>query len=748
MKDIKDCTIIELIEKYESYIEKDPEKILLGYFLETEKKQIRKTLNLNNLNNKGKIRALYKLISGNSFMNNDDSWKVNLICKIYRNFSSKMNSKELAELKRTLLADKEFVIVKLNDDINSKIPDYEIITKENKKRIFSIKSDRTRKLVANAFALSDFENLSSIVDEKFGERVFSAILNNLIKEFLIGKNIVSLQEFEKLYEEEKIDEVLAECQDEFADFTRMYFEDNLQYIDITKMLLSSAAALIREIEVSKEPDNKEKMELNYAGIIQYLKDLNKELEKNIYKNTTYSYIEYGKEPFDINKKTIEEFLSRCTENDYVTDKEIQDIHNQILNGSLIQDIQKRRIANITVEDLVLLSEKYEEVEKEEKDKILKCSLELIDYLKDEENITDEKILELYIKGKIDLDIIKTIKTKTFSEEYCNKKFKELYEKALYSIKDNKELKTLKTEEGEELRRFSKLYRELSNSEKFDIDNLIMELINTYSEEEYSAEIMSDLYDLKLATMEKCIEWIGKDILLKQYEKGTLQPVKIQELYNEGKIEIEEIATLIKKIENPGERFMIIGAIFPEENEHDSSIRQILIEECIDVEENSTYDNKKGKRKAIEKAKVPSSKKMVTDPFARMRLFKELDEEYSFELITDGHATIKLPNLGKVIIEKMLDKNKQPAYGAATYIVEEDYYNKNCESIVKNGKISRTKLYSHIDEKGVDRIIHSIDSWGQGIKRILGIDENSKWSKEDIEKIDRIIERIKESKREK
>lgn len=747
MKDIKDCTIIELIEKYESYIEKDPEKILLGYFLETEKKQIRKTLNFNNLNNKGKIRALYKLISGNSFMNNDDSWKVNLICKIYRNFSSKMNSKELAELKRTLLADKEFVIVKLNDDINSKIPDYEIITKENKKRIFSIKSDRTRKLVANAFALSDFENLSSIVDEKFGERVFSAILNNLVKEFLIGKNIVSLQEFEKLYEEEKIDEVLAECQDEFADFTRMYFEDNLQYIDITKMLLSSAAALIREIEVSKEPDNKEKMELNYAGVIQYLKDLNKELEKNTYKNTTYSYIEYGKEPFDINKKTIEEFLSRCTENDYVTDKEIQDIHNQILNGSLIQDIQKRRIANITVEDLVLLSEKYEEVEKEEKDKILKCSLELIDYLKDEENITDEKILELYIKGKIDLDIIKEIATSAFSEEYYNDKIKELYEKALYSIIDNKEVKTLKTEEGEELRRFSKLYRELSASKKFDVDNLIIKLITTYSEEEYSAEVMTDLYDLKLATMEKCIEWTGKDILLKQYEKGTLQPAKVQELYNEGKIKIEDIAYLIKEIKNPGERFMIIGAIFPEDNERDNSIRQKLVEECINVEKENSHNSQKGKRQIVEKDKK-TSKKMVTNPFARMRLFKELDEEYSFELITDGHGIIKLPNLKKIIIEKMLDKNKQPAYGAATYILEENYYYENYGSIVENGKINRTELYSNINVKSVDRIIHSIDGWGQSIKRILKIDENSKWSKEDIKTIDTIIEKIKESKREK
>ena len=745
MKDIKDYTVIELIEKYKAYIETDPEKILLSYFLDSEKRQIKKSLEFNSLSNKGKVKAITKLIMSNPFMNDEDSWKINIFFKIYRNFSSKMGSKELAELKKIILGDKEFAIIKVNDDINSNIPEYEIVTRENKKRIFSIKSDRTRKFVSNAFALSDIENLSAIVDAKFGEKVFSAMLNNLVKQFLLENNIVSLQEFEKLYEEEKIDEVLEECQDQFADFIRIYFEDNLQYIDLTKMLLSSAAVLIKEIEVAKETDDKE---VDYASIIKYLKDLNKELGRNTYKNITYPYIEYGKGIFNINKETIEQFLSRCTENDYVTDKEIQDIHNQILEGILTQDIQKRRIANINLEDLVLLSGKYEEVEKEgEKDKILKCSLELMDYLKNEGEITEEKALELYIKGKIDLDIIKSIANSTFSEEYCNEKFRELYERALYSISDNKELKTLKTEEGEELRRFSKLYGKLNESEKFDVDNLIIKLITAYNEEEYSAEVMSDLYDLKLATMEKCIEWVGKDILLKQYEKGTLQPAKVQELYDDGKIKIEDIAYLIKEIKNPGERFMIIGAIFPEENERDNSIRQKLVEECINVEKENTHNSQKGKRQIVEKDKK-TSKKMVTNPFARMRLFKELDEEYSFELITDGHGIIKLPNLKKIIIEKMLDKNKQPAYGAATYILEENYYYENYGSIVENGKINRTELYSNINVKSVDRIIHSIDGWGQSIKRILKIDENSNWSKEDIETIDTIIEKIKESKREK
>ena len=44
MKDIKDYTVIELIEKYKAYIETDPEKILLSYFLDSEKRQIKKSL--------------------------------------------------------------------------------------------------------------------------------------------------------------------------------------------------------------------------------------------------------------------------------------------------------------------------------------------------------------------------------------------------------------------------------------------------------------------------------------------------------------------------------------------------------------------------------------------------------------------------------------------------------------------------------------------------------------------------------
>ena len=111
---------------------------------------------------------------------------------------------------------------------------------------------------------------------------------------------------------------------------------------------------------------------------------------------------------------------------------------------------------------------------------------------------------------------------------------------------------------------------------------------------------------------------------------------------------------------------------------------------------------------------------------------------------DGHWVVKLPNLEKVIIEKVLDKDRNPSYGASTFIIDKKHFDINNIRYIREGKVMRTKILKDIETGKIAKINHFRDSWGRKIKEHFGIQEGSKWSKEDLEDIDAAIERIKES----
>ena len=127
------------------------------------------------------------------------------------------------------------------------------------------------------------------------------------------------------------------------------------------------------------------------------------------------------------------------------------------------------------------------------------------------------------------------------------------------------------------------------------------------------------------------------------------------------------------------------------------------------------------------------------------LIKLLDENYSFKMTLDGHARMHLPNSNRVLIERMLDKNGKPFYGAATYILDEDCFERNEDAIVVDNKVKRNKLSQNAESRGVEKLIHSPTGWGKGIKEIFGINEETK-SPEELEQIERAIKIVEESRR--
>ena len=272
------------------------------------------------------------------------------------------------------------------------------------------------------------------------------------------------------------------------------------------------------------------------------------------------------------------------------------------------------------------------------------------------------------------------------------------------------------------------------------------LTNAYGEE-YKTKILNHLNRYEILNLEKCVDYVGIDILVKQYEEGKFTPAIVRELYEKEKINLNDIIKLINKVPRD-KKYISIGAIFPGENNDDRVDRDLLTNECLIVLDDLGTARKNGIKRKITKKDKEESDKYITDPFARLSLFQELDKNYTLEMSEDGYVIVTCPNAKKLILEKLFDTEKLPYYGAATYILDLDYYNSNKTRIHTNGKIDRDELTSNRTTKGVTPIVHSKRKWGDRIKEEFEVEVAKNYDKEDIEKIDSIIARIERSREKK
>ena len=91
--------------------------------------------------------------------------------------------------------------------------------------------------------------------------------------------------------------------------------------------------------------------------------------------------------------------------------------------------------------------------------------------------------------------------------------------------------------------------------------------------------------------------------------------------------------------------------------------------------------------------------------------------------------------------------KVSAYASATYIMETEEFFRNLSSLIIDGAINRTALRELSEEEKATKIIHS-SAWGNKIKEYFGIDaENERYTEAEIEEIDRAIENVEKSKKE-
>lgn len=767
MNSIDNYTVTQILEKYKDIIGTDIEKVINTVlyqdriiFKQAVDNKMAQYEDIKDRNEYLRIRnhTAYKEVYVNFYLNekanNNKDIKLALFCDIYRRFSKKMLPKEVEKIKKIILGKNPFAIFKYNSDEYPEIYDYEFIMSEKQEKLSSIKNLKLKELLESYFSEISLESdINSFMKKQYSDDLYKTILNKLLIKFFLYQNRMSPREYkEHLLKGDFLDNALDKDENlkkGFEKELKEFFADNLQLMNKETLLYNLAAKNIIGIKVFKgeEINGLELKEDNInrnKGIecfINSLREIYSVINDKKYRDVKEFTIhrEDGSVLISLDRNYIKNFLDKCTKTEYLSEADIDKIHKDILEGVLVEDIEKRKIADINLEDLINSSDKFEEKEKDspEREKMLRTNIELAQYLLSEGKTTEQELLDMYLQGKFDAKLISNINMPEFTEEYYNNKLKELYYQMVFSQE---------TEDSEKnLQRFAMLYTELEKTGKINCnkDQLISD-ITMFFGEDFICPILSDLQELDIITLEKGLEWIGTDIFIEQYKRGKLKPQEVRKFYDQNREKnLNDIIRIINKLPDNGEKFMVIGSIFPEETEEDKEIRDLLFDECLKIDTGISNVNQGNKRKEGQNNNKDYYKH-ITDPFARISLIKALDKDYSFKMTEDGHAIVRLPNMKSVIIEKMLDKDRQPSYGAATYILDEDYYDTNEIRIKKHGKINRQEIIKDTKTNEVIRIIHSAKNWGLNIKEYFLKSKKAQWSKEEETAIDETIKRVKRS----
>ena len=372
----------------------------------------------------------------------------------------------------------------------------------------------------------------------------------------------------------------------------------------------------------------------------------------------------------------------------------------------------------------------------------------------QEEIDKSELLYLYEKGLISNQNIAEFLTKeviTF-EDIRYLKENEINEKPLDSIASSKKLVDLyfdkeRIEEFEEYRRLYKLLRiegKTIEQQRKTADELIEISMDLLEEDK-----IYDLYHMGLIPVDTAIEFVGQEALIKAFASGELKPADSKRLYDSGVITIQMLREVLKDQSiDDGQKLVLIYSTFPDRE--DVKTRSKLIEYINDAAENFKNSGK-GLRKRKDTgsrtgADITPQNKYVTDPCSRWKLISSIDSEYSQEYLKDGHIIFYLPSEEKYIIEKLYDKNRKTAYGAATYILDEKTFEMHKDEIIKDDKINKSALVDlrKTNSKEVKKLIHT--GWGNAMLKYFGVKESKKYSKEQCRVIQSLAEEVENSKR--
>lgn len=553
---------------------------------------------------------------------------------------------------------------------------------------------------------------------------------------------------------------------EFEETVRKY----IAYIDIDKMLL-----LANSVYYNKHGNEFEKFDAEDAGNLQDFTEKVGEII-DVKKTKVVSPRFLTEVDYKLISSSVAALNQHFINGKYYEFSEITKLIEDITNGLVpISNISKREYQNIlqlTVEELSILDRNNPEalqylvkngmLEENEIEDVLRLKQKYTDeqalYFVGSGIMSNDYILELYNSGILTLENVKHVKMnlegRDLNDIVSTDKLVELYlnpEKSAEFEKYRKLYKLLIIDES----RAEAIERESKKDDKVAIKELDRRILNRRkaigisildkSVDLLTDEYMYDLYHKGILQIDTVVDYMGYDAVSKLYASGELKPSDAKRLFNE-KILTEAMLTELFKSDdlNETQKLVLIYSTFPSDEEKDVKLRNKFMSYMsgpVNVISESTGDKKGPKGEESE-----NQNKYITDPCARWNLISSLDKDYSQEYLRDGHIVFYLPNQGKYVIEKLYDKNNKPAYGAATYVLDEVVFKVHETDILNDRVINKTALVSLNKAKvqGVKKLVHT--SWGNSILKFFDIENPQKYTEEEKIEIKKQAERVEKSKK--
>lgn len=617
--------------------------------------------------------------------------------------------------------------------------------------------------------------MGSIEDLEIGRGVLNQISWNTLQSYakshpeinldqMIETGVVPDDTEEKLYQSPEMRANMVEA-----------IEQNCRYIDFNRLLMLSWIRLINLLE--KDVDNNlrskaieesgEERQEGKEGTVDGIRTIIENIKDTLDKGAE---IKVGDATYTA--KNIELSLKKFRDGRYIRGEEIVDARRRMLSGetSLMEEMGKDGevlfVMILNDEELEILIRNSEEnlfflvskgIIKEDKIKSAlymrgECSQELFSLINKKGILKYEDMLELFEAGIISSELALSIEdeeTKQKLKEDTKRKVRELY----LSVLDEKNDKPKET--MEKFSRYVTLYKRLNIDGKTEeeIAESSFALISSF-EEDLTDDVLQGLYQFGIIPLEAAADW-GVN-LTEMLSNNSIKPTDMKNLVSKKVISIDSIKDVLRNGElSYEEKLDLIYSTFDGETEEEVIAREELID-FLGIGESYKADGESKIQTPRGQGTGTRGKEFITDPHARWKLISLLDKDYSKKFlprdkeVADGHRVFLLPNIEKILIERMHERKagrRVSAYGSATYIMNTDKFFENMDTIIENGAINRTFLRELSESEEATKIIHS-KHWGSAIKRYFEItQDNERYTKEDIAEIDVAIANIEKSRKE-
>ena len=282
----------------------------------------------------------------------------------------------------------------------------------------------------------------------------------------------------------------------------------------------------------------------------------------------------------------------------------------------------------------------------------------------EKGLRDEKqIFDMYLQGKIGFESIRLL------GDNAQKVEDEITEEGIVILLQDKNEKQFK--------RYTLAYRELilkklSEERIAESRQRVIQLLDgTLSKEE-----VTRLYAENIVGLNEIIKYGGMILLNSMVKDGKLRPSDTKQIFkNNEDGEVWDIREILSKPDMSDiEKIILVYSTYDQVSEKDlrDSLMNYIYTNNGDMHDEGTSN---GEKKEIGKERIVTTRKTVTDPFQRWRLFSLLYENYDKRYV-DGYLIVYFDNLDRVVIEKMFDKKfgrNYPAYGKRTYAMPLEEY---------------------------------------------------------------------------